>query len=442
MELNKIRIILNNDGTINSRYSDFNISINQYATNYEFEVAYLSDIANIRKMEMVFNIKGASQPAKVLSPSIERIKLEDLPEIYSSYKHTLRLTQFETQFYQDELNATLYIYDKDTVISNIHLSFVMNKANYNKLTPANLEDNSSINSVVNSIYDLSKSVQDNTYFKSEMDAIFATKEELPDLTPYYTKDETEEKINEYINDLIDGAPETFDTLKEISDFIKEDISQTNNILVSLSNKAEKGNVYTKLEIDNKENKINTKINEKQNTLVSGSNIKTVNGYSLLGSGDLDLRCDLSNLETKADAQNKLNTARAYTDTKITQLIGAAPEAYDTLKEIADYISSDKSASQSILNSITKNANEIIRVEGVLNSHLDSASISIMELESNVSDLITNLEDTNSELDALRAEVDNKANSNNVYTKAEINERIGVIESVLSQVVYGTSEEEG
>lgn len=49
----------------------------------------------------------------------------------------------------------------------------------------------------------------------------------------------------------------------------------------LDDKAATDNVYTKGEI-------NSLLFDKQNTLVSGTNIKTVNGYTLLGSGDLTI----------------------------------------------------------------------------------------------------------------------------------------------------------
>ena len=54
-----------------------------------------------------------------------------------------------------------------------------------------------------------------------------------------------------------------------------------------------GNIYTKSEVDNligsggvTQQQLNTALATKQNTLVSGTNIKTVNGTSLLGSGNI------------------------------------------------------------------------------------------------------------------------------------------------------------
>ena len=60
--------------------------------------------------------------------------------------------------------------------------------------------------------------------------------------------------------------------------------------------------------------------------------------------------EVGNDRTYIDAQDSttLNQAKSYTDGKIDSLIANAPATYDTLKEIADYIASDQTFSQSIL----------------------------------------------------------------------------------------------
>ena len=45
-------------------------------------------------------------------------------------------------------------------------------------------------------------------------------------------------------------------------------------------------------------------NNKQDTLVSGENIKTLNNESLLGSGNIEIEVDLSNYYTKAETYSK------------------------------------------------------------------------------------------------------------------------------------------
>ena len=59
------------------------------------------------------------------------------------------------------------------------------------------------------------------------------------------------------------------------------------------------------------------ISTKQDTLVSGTNIKTINGTSLLGSGNIEVAAnvDLSNLATKEELNAKQDTLVSGTNIK-------------------------------------------------------------------------------------------------------------------------------
>jgi hypothetical protein len=91
------------------------------------------------------------------------------------------------------------------------------------------------------------------------------------------------------------------------DSIKEDIINMSNSISDLqgdiqdldTTKADKANVYTKGETE-------ARLAEKQDTLVSGENIKTLNGTSLLGSGNYDFDTALNENSTNA-VQNKVIT---------------------------------------------------------------------------------------------------------------------------------------
>lgn len=60
---------------------------------------------------------------------------------------------------------------------------------------------------------------------------------------------------------------------------------------------------------------------------------------------------LDTLITTADA-------KAYADTKISNLINGAPEAFDTLKEIADVLSNDENSIAAILNALAKKVDKV------------------------------------------------------------------------------------
>lgn len=91
-----------------------------------------------------------------------------------------------------------------------------------------------------------------------------------DLSDYETKVESQNKLQEAksytdtaIANLVDSAPETLNTLNELAVAI-----QDNEDVVEA---------------------LNQSIGSKQDKLISGTNIKTVNGQSLLGNGDLEIQ---------------------------------------------------------------------------------------------------------------------------------------------------------
>lgn len=154
-----------------------------------------------------------------------------------------------------------------------------------------------------------------------------------DLSDYYTKSEVEGLISTEVTTLLNGAPEAYDTLKEISDYIESDLNNAAAMLASINNKADKTEVYTQSEanakfatkesiptipdmtqyytkteteavIDEKigdisglddyynkgeiDAKITTINSTKQDLLVSGTNIKTINGEDILGEGNITI----------------------------------------------------------------------------------------------------------------------------------------------------------
>ena len=93
-----------------------------------------------------------------------------------------------------------------------------------------------------------------------------TDAEAGDLTNYYTKSET--------NTLLGGKADTATT------YTKTEVD------TALGGKADTATTYTKTEVDNA---ITAATSTKQDTLVSGTNIKTINNESLLGSGNIDIQ---------------------------------------------------------------------------------------------------------------------------------------------------------
>lgn len=100
-----------------------------------------------------------------------------------------------------------------------------------------------------------------------------------DASNYYTKEQTDSAIAAYTYDkatidqkVAEGG--TFDPTQYY------DKTATDNLL---ANKADTATTYTKNEVDNA---ITAATSTKQDTLVSGTNIRTVGGHSVLGSGNI------------------------------------------------------------------------------------------------------------------------------------------------------------
>ena len=69
-------------------------------------------------------------------------------------------------------------------------------------------------------------------------------------------------------------------------YTKSETSGATQISTALASKADTATTYTKTEVDNA---ITAATSTKQDTLVSGTNIKTINNESILGSGNIDIQ---------------------------------------------------------------------------------------------------------------------------------------------------------
>ena len=64
------------------------------------------------------------------------------------------------------------------------------------------------------------------------------------------KSYVDKAVKKVKDDIIDGAPEAYDTLKEMSDYIASHESVKDGLLAQIGSKAEASKVYTKTEADN------------------------------------------------------------------------------------------------------------------------------------------------------------------------------------------------
>lgn len=231
---------------------------------------------------------------------------------------------------------------------------------------------------------------------------------VSDLLNYYTKLQTNDLLSGKVdkdgnkvlstNDYTTAEKNKLASLSNYDDTdIKEDIAdrytknETDALLLHKVDKTTLNDYYKSTDVDNLlSNKVDI------TTL-------TTNYYNKTQTNDL--------LDTKASTSsvtNAITESKGYTDIKISELIGGAPETLNTLKEIADAFAED----QEVLDALeTAIGTKVDKVEGKGLSSNDYTDTEKTKLAS-----LSNYDDT-----AIYAEVNKKANKSeldNYYKKTE------------------------
>lgn len=116
------------------------------------------------------------------------------------------------------------------------------------------------------------------------------------ITDAYTKNETDTRINTAVANLVNQAPETLDTLDELSQALGDDPNFATTVTNLIGQKVNTSDY----EADKATFATKTELATKQDTLVSGTNIKTINSQSILGSGNLELTVEGEVAEAPVD----------------------------------------------------------------------------------------------------------------------------------------------
>lgn len=267
-----------------------------------------------------------------------------------------------------------------------------------------------------------------------------------DLSDYYTKEEinsTFATVSQVENkvDKVEGKSLISDAeiarLTTVTNYddttIKGEIATLNSSKLDTSTyNSDKANFATK-----------TELNEKQNTLVSGTNIKTINGNSILGSGDITITgggdIDLSNYYNKGEVDNKL-------DAKLdTSTYNSDKSTFATKTELADYltVSAATSTYQPKGNYLTSIPTEYVtetELSDGLSNKLDVSAYtqdkSTFALKSEIpTDYVTDSELANY---ALKSEIPDVSNFATTSTVNGIETRLQAVETELNGATQTTN----
>ena len=140
---------------------------------------------------------------------------------------------------------------------------------------------------------------------------------VPESVDAYTKTEVDEKISALVN----GAPETADTLKELSDLISSNSDAMDLLNSAIGSKANSSDVYTKEEVDGKIPNVENKA-DKATTLA---------GY---GIEDAYTKTEVDGMIP--DISGKANSDDVYTKTQVDEKIPDISGKADTATTLAGY----------------------------------------------------------------------------------------------------------
>lgn len=178
-----------------------------------------------------------------------------------------------------------------TPFFHVYHKYVFNMANINKIrlsgTTYEIQDLNATKTVelTQAEYDALSPKDPNVFY-------IITDAKAGDLSNYYTKTEADGLLDTKLD-------VTAYTPTDLSNYYtKSETSGATEISTALASKADTATTYTKTETDNA---ITAATSTKQDTLVSGTNIKTINSQSILGEGNIDIQGGGINVDQSLDS---------------------------------------------------------------------------------------------------------------------------------------------
>ena len=153
--------------------------------------------------------------------------------------------------------------------------------------------------------------------------------------------------------------------------------------------------------------VETSLGNKQDTLVSGVNIKTVNGQSIVGEGDVVIEGTDSYTKTESDA--KYATAES-----LNTLNGTVSELGTTVEATNTQLAKIKTDVTNLTSKVNEDSQKIASLDTEMDNKANSADVP-----------------TNTQFNSLAGEVANKADKTSVYTKQEVDDKVASKQDALT-----------
>ena len=153
--------------------------------------------------------------------------------------------------------------------------------------------------------------------------------------------------------------------------------------------------------------VETSLEGKQDTLVSGVNIKTVNGQSIVGEGDVII--EGTDSYTKVESDAKYATAES-----LNTLNGTVSELGTTVEATNTELAKTKTDVTNLASKVNEDSQKIASLDTEMDNKANSADVP-----------------TNTQFNSLAGEVANKADKTSVYTKQEVDDKVASKQDALT-----------
>jgi predicted nucleic acid-binding Zn-ribbon protein len=236
---------------------------------------------------------------------------------------------------------------------------------------------------------------------------------------------------------------------QLIDVVKKSIST-----IEMQNKIDNTNPYT----DEDRAEV-SKIPYKQDTLISGQNIKTINGQSLLGRGNIVIKADVNINDIIFDTldTNKLSYDKVYSNKFVNQLLNSLEakinntinsniiyqteinndlytkidDNSDKLTALTTRVTNNEntiSNHQTTIDNITNRINILEEnVDEIINNSIPTIQVDIANMQKDITDINTSIDGINTSIDGINTSIDG-INTSITDINASIDDIVTLVET--------------
>ena len=243
-----------------------------------------------------------------------------------------------------------------------------------------------------------------------------------------------------------ATPDSVSTAQGIAEDALEQ-ANTNKGAISNINSTISG-LATKEEVSDLETSLNTNIGKKVDQTAYDTKISSIEG-SVQGVTNAVGKVTASVNVLVGQDTNK--SARTIASEEVAKIVANAPEAYDTLKEIADYIATDASGAAELSNKVTQNSEDISKLREDLTNESTTRTNAISGINSSIEGLTSRVEGNEGSIETLNTEINGlktrdgeladliQGNTNEIAKKVSIEEGKSLVDNELISKLEGVAE---